>query len=153
MAKKQIVVETEESEYESQSEEIIEKPKVDKPKRVQTEKQKEAFAKARAILLAKTAAKKAEKDEEQKIKEELKSKVKAKKDKKKEKQIKALKEMSEESSEEEVIVKRKSKKKIIYVDGSDDESRKPVINIYNHGKDESKPVEKVAVRKARGVFL
>ena len=60
--------------------------------------------------------------------------------------------MSEESSEEEVIVKRKSKKKIIYVDGSDDESRKPVINIYNHGKDESKPAEKV-VRKARGVFL
>ena len=54
MVKKQIVVESEESDYESQSEEVvIEKPKIakskaEKPKRVQTEKQKEAFAKARA---------------------------------------------------------------------------------------------------------
>jgi hypothetical protein len=153
MTKKLLVEESEESDYESsESEVVIEKPKVDKPKRVQTEKQKEAFVKARAVLLAKTAAKKAEKEEEQRIKDELKTKVKAKKDKKKQKQIKALKEMSEESSEEEVIVKKKPKKKIVYMEGSDDESRKPVINIYNHGKEESKPVEKV-VRKARGVFL
>ncbi len=62
--------------------------------------------------------------------------------------------MSEESTEEqEVIVKRKSKKKILYVDGSDDESHKPVINIYNHGKDESRPSEKTPVRRARGIFL
>ena len=163
MTKKLLVEDTEESDYESsESEEVIEKPtrgktsvkrvEGDKPKRVQTEKQKEAFVKARAVLLAKTAAKKAEKEEELRIKDELKTKVKAKKDKKKEKQIKALKEMSEESSEEEVIVKKKPRKKIVYVEGSDDESHKPVINIYNHGKEESKPAERV-VRKARGVFL
>ena len=166
MVKKTIVEAIEESEPESSegttTEETpipkrktsqVEKPKV---KREQTEAQTNAFVKAREALLAKNAIKKAAKDEEQKVKEQLKAKVIAKKEKKHVSRTKKLQELSEsESSEEEVIVKkRSSKKKIIYVDDDDHsvEKHKPIINIYNNGKEE-KVVDANPIRKARGVFL
>ena len=168
MTKKKVIEEIESSEGETDSEsiEVLEKPIrksskipneiiIEKPKRVQSEKQKESFAKARAKLLEKTKAKRKEKEEEQLIQDQLKAKLKAKKDKKKEKVAKQLKELSsdESSSEEEVIVKKRPKQKIVYVDNNDIEKHKPIINIYNHGKDEeSKPVVPL-VRKSKGIFL
>ena len=166
MVKKTIPEPVEESESESSEGTTIEeiaKPKrktsrVEKPKvkREQTEAQKQAFVKARESLMAKNALKKAAKEEEQKVKEQLKAKVIAKKEKKHVTRTKKLQELSEsESSEEEVIVKkRSSKKKIIYVDDDDHsvEKHKPIINIYNNGKEE-KVVDVIPIRKARGVFL
>jgi hypothetical protein len=163
MVKKQIVENIEETDSDSSEGstiEVIKKPnrktsKIEKPKpkREQTERQKEAFAKARSVLLAKLAANKLEKLEEQRVKDELKTKVLAKKEKKHISRTKKLQELSESddsSSEEEVIVKKRSKKKVVYVD--DDEKHKPIINIYNNGKDEKKP-DDIPVRKPRGIFL
>ena len=130
-----------------------------KPKREQTEKQKQAFANARKILLENNERKKQEKLEIEQARQQIKEKaklVKEKKVKKIEKKLsKVEKELSDESSvETEVIVKKKKKTKVIYVDDDDNEierKREPVINIYNGTAKE--PVAKPAPKKPNGVFL
>ena len=103
---------------------------IPKPKRVQSEKQKEAFKKAQLKLAEGRALKKLEKDKEQLKYDDYKNSLVAKKTAKKEKKQKQeLKELETSSSEEQIVVKKKKSKKIVYISDDDDDEKKKPINI------------------------
>jgi hypothetical protein len=101
-----------------------------KPKRVQSEAQKAAFAKAQIKLAEGRAIKKAIKDKEideyNKFKTEKITKKIAKKEKKQKAEIEAL---ETSSDDEPIVVKKKKSKKIIYVSDDDEPKKKEPINI------------------------
>lgn len=101
---------------------------IEKPKKVLSEKQKEAFEKARLKRQENIQTRKMLKEKEdkefQKLKDEKQNKKVLKEQKKKDLELKKIELDNPSDSEESVIVvkKKKSKKKVIYVD--DDEEQK-----------------------------
>jgi hypothetical protein len=112
------------------SSESSEEEVVIKPKRVQTEKQIEAFKLARQKLAEKRSVEKLKKDKEideyNKFKTEKLNKKIAKKEKKQKAEIEAL---ETSSDDEPIVVKKKKSKKIIYVSDDDEPKKKEPINI------------------------
>ena len=131
----------------SGDDEVIEKPKTNstksKEKKPRSEKQLEAFRKARERLVEKQLKSKEKKEQEKKELNDFKKELENKKIRKmvmKQKKIEKELATSSEDEEEEIVVKKvkkpKKTKKIVYVSDDDDESdtgdnKKNVIVINN----------------------